>query len=58
MFKRENNAKSSIKNSVMPRIMVDIEMSYKFKRKFKLLYHGMIYLEMQVKNQLTLLNSF
>ena len=42
----------------MPKVTVDNEMSCIFKEKFKLIYHGMIYFKMQVKNQLILSNSF
>lgn len=34
----------------MPKVIVDIEMSFKFKGKFKLIYHGSFHPKMHIKN--------
>lgn len=48
----------TIKKSIMPKVIVDIEISYKFKGKFKLIYHHIVYFKIQFENQLMCLKIF
>lgn len=52
------NSERNIKNSIMPKVTMDNEMSCISKETFKLLYHGIIYFKKQVKTQLVLFNTF